>query len=349
MLRERWIELRNRLLASPAFQRRAARFPLTRPIARKRAARLFDLVAGFVYAQVLAACVKLGLFEMLGPGPLALDSVAARTGLPPESAERLLKAAAALGLTERLDGDRYALGPHGAAMLGNPGIAAMVAHHDRLYADLADPVALLKEGGGRGSLADYWPYEGGDASAYSALMTASQPLVAAQILDAHNFGRHRRLLDIGGGEGAFLRAAAERWPKLERVLFALPAVGARVSGVETVAGSFVDDSLPRGADVVSLVRILHDHDDATVRALLAKVHAVLPAGGALVIAEPMAGTRGAEAMGDAYFGLYLFAMGKGRPRTAADYGAMLEEAGFNWRERPTALPLTVRVIVARKD
>ena len=55
MLAERWFELRNRLLASPAFQSWASAFPLTRPIARRRAKAAFDLTAGFVYSQVLLA------------------------------------------------------------------------------------------------------------------------------------------------------------------------------------------------------------------------------------------------------------------------------------------------------
>ncbi len=50
-----------------------------------------------------------------------------------------------------------------------------------------------------------------------------------------------------------------------------------------------------------------------------RAHDALPPGGTLLIAEPMAGTPGAEAMGDAYFGLYLWAMGSGRPRSAAAY------------------------------
>ena len=44
------------------------RFPLTRPIARRRARELFDLCAGFVYSQVLLACVRLRLFEILAEG-----------------------------------------------------------------------------------------------------------------------------------------------------------------------------------------------------------------------------------------------------------------------------------------
>ncbi|MFZ4534249.1 MAG: hypothetical protein ACOYOJ_20875, partial [Alsobacter sp.] len=61
--RDRWYAWRDRTIASPAFQRWAAGFPLTRPVARRRAAELFDLVAGFVSSQVLAAVVRLRLLE----------------------------------------------------------------------------------------------------------------------------------------------------------------------------------------------------------------------------------------------------------------------------------------------
>ena len=55
-------------------------------------------------------------------------------------------------------------------------------------------------------------------------MTASQPLVADEILDAYPLSRHRCLLDVGGGEGAFVTRAAERTPALRCILFDLPAV-----------------------------------------------------------------------------------------------------------------------------
>ena len=71
--------------------------------------------------------------------------------------------------------------------------------------------------------------------------------------------------------------------------------------------------------------------------------------GTLVVAEPMAGVRGAHAMGDAYFGLYLLAMGRGQPRSADALQALLVEAGFEAvRSRRTNLPLHCGVLVARK-
>jgi demethylspheroidene O-methyltransferase len=79
------------------------------------------------------------------------------------------------------------------------------------------------------------------------------------------------------------------------------------------------------------------------------VHRALAPGGTVVIGEPLAGTRGAAAMGDAYFGLYLHAMGSGRPRTAAELQQMLAAAGFDSvRNVPTARPLLASVLTARK-
>ena len=143
---ERARQWRDHLLMSPAFQRWAAAFPLTRWIAAQREQQLFDLCAGFVYTQTLLACVRLRLFQALAEGPLTAAMVAARIDLSPAMAERLLLAATALQLTERRGRDRFGLGPLGAAMLGNPGVAAMVEHHSMLYADLQDPVALLRAG-----------------------------------------------------------------------------------------------------------------------------------------------------------------------------------------------------------
>jgi demethylspheroidene O-methyltransferase len=113
-----WYEMllsrRDRLLASPKFQAWAAKFPLTRRVARREARALFDLCAGFVYAQTLAACVELNLFEILADGPLSADILAARTGLPAASVQILTQAAASLRLLQ-IAGGKIRLGPLCAA------------------------------------------------------------------------------------------------------------------------------------------------------------------------------------------------------------------------------------------
>lgn len=360
--------LRNRLLASPRFQRWAAAFPLTRPVARRHTRELFDLVAGFVYSQVLAACVRLDLFERLAAeGPASAATLAARCEVPAERLEVLLRAAAALRLLERVSGEAWDLGPLGAALRGNPGVVAMIRHHALLYEDLRDPVALLRSPGPT-ALGAFWGYAASPLPAslagqavgdYSTLMAVSQQLVAEEIIAAYPLGRHRRLLDVGGGHGAFTRAVAARVPGLALAMFDLPAVAAQAreslaqaglgERIEVHGGDFFRDPLPQGADLISLVRIVHDHDDEPARQLLRAVHQALPAGGRLLLAEPMAETRRAEPAGDAYFGLYLMAMGSGRPRSRAVLEAMLAEAGFSRvRERRTHTPLLTRLLVAER-
>jgi len=365
-LKERFLAFRDRMVSNPRFREWAARFPLTRPMARRRARALFDLNAGFVYSQILAACVRLQVFDALRDGPRSVPWLAARLSLSTDATTRLMEAAAALDLVAPRSGGRYGLAELGAALVDNPGVAAMVGHHALFYADLADPVALLRNPRGGTQLARYWAYagnegakalEGGAVGEYSALMAASQPMIAAEILGAYDLSRHRRLMDVGGGEGAFLAAAGQRHPSLELMLFDLPAVAERARGrldreglgtrATTHGGSFHTDDLPRGADVVSLVRVVHDHDDVEVRGLLRRVHAALPAGGTLLLAEPMSGTPGAEPIGEAYFGFYLLAMGRGRPRRMEELQAMLKEAGFaSSRAIPTRTPMLTSLLVA---
>jgi demethylspheroidene O-methyltransferase len=366
----RW---RDQLLTSPRFAHWAQAFAPTRWIAQRRAAQLFDLLAGFVYSQVLLACVRLKLLDWLGAqGPQTLPEIATHLGLPFPPAERLVRAAVALRLLEARPLARFGLGPLGAPMVGNAGLAALVEHHEALYRDLTDPVGLLRASAGEsrgvpsGELAHFWPYAGDTApralgddgvAAYSALMAASQPMVAEQILQAYPLHGHQRLLDVGGGEGAFVCAAAVHAPALKAVVFDLPAVAQRArqrfeaAGLagrcEAVGGDFLRDELPRGADLISLVRVVHDHDDARVFALLDAARRALPAGGRLLLAEPMAGTAGARAMGDAYFGFYLWAMGRGQARSADRLREMLQRSGFGHvRLRPTRMPLLTRVMVA---
>jgi len=369
-----WRSWRDRLVASPGFQRWAADFPLTRPVAQRRAADLFDITAGFIYSQVLYACVELDLFAMLGGGPLDLPALARRMDLPEPAADRLLRAAVALKLLERRgcerDGTpRFGLGAHGAAMLGNPGIPAMVKHHRMLYRDLTDPLALLRGELPETELGRFWAYAshadpaaaGDDAvREYSALMTVSNAFVAGDTLDAYSLKNHRCLMDVGGGEGNFVIEVARRWPHLRLMLFDLPAVAVRANRrfqdlgladrAEAHGGNLMRDALPAGADVISLVRVIHDHDDDKAMVILRAVRAALPPGGILLLTEPMAETPGAEPIGDAYFGLYLWAMGSGRPRPPRELKAMLREAGFGRiRLARTRRPMQTRLLVARAD
>jgi demethylspheroidene O-methyltransferase len=359
-----WRALRNRLLGSARFQAWAARFPLTAWVARRRAAQLFDLCAGFVYTQVLLAAVRSGLLHAVAGTPQSPEALTEATGLAVDRLDGLLQATTALDLTERRD-RCFALGSQGAALLANPGILAMIEHHALLYPDLADPVALLR-GARATALASYWAYSGNAAARdlpqpaverYSALMSGSQHLVASQATAAYDFGRHRTLLDIGGGDGTFIAHLAAAHSALDFLHCDLPAVAhlaetrlrqlGLAARVKCYGLDFHVDQLPEGADVATLCRVLHDHDDREAAALLRAARAALPQGAPLLIVEPMAEAADARRVA-AYFAFYLLAMGRGRPRSAATIIAMARAAGFaEARLLSTPMPLQASVVLAR--
>ena len=368
---DRWRAVRDRWLTSAAFRQRASSIPGVRWIARRRARAVFDLVAGFVYSQVLHACVQLDIFEKIAQHPLSVDALAVATQLSEEACEKLVAAAVSLRLLERRGGGLVGLGALGAPLVGNAGLRNLVLHHTLLYADLADPVTLLRGEAGHTRMADYWPYAStdspaavaanatGQADTYSALMTSTQTLIAEEVLAAYRFDPHQCLLDVGGGEGEFLATVAARHPALRLMLFDLPPVAARardrLSALGLAArsradgGDFFNHPLPLGADIITLVRVMHDHDDTRIMRLLRNIAAALPAGGTLLIAEPMADTAGAEPVGDAYFGFYFLAMGRGKARTFQQMSTMLVQAGFGGvKQWPTRMPLQTSVVTAVK-
>lgn len=366
-IRDRIHAFRNRLIASPRVRSFIKAFPLTRPIARRKARQLFDLLAGFVYSQILFALVQLKVFDLLAKTPLRLDQLSLQIDLPEAETRRLVEAAVALELLEWHSGDRVGLGELGVALQSNAGIKAMVEHHAMLYGDLADPVALLRGERPTTNLNQYWSYAtSSDPSAlpsqrvddYSDLMSASQNMIAGEVLDAYPIGRHKQLLDVGGGLGTFCIAAAERAPHLRVELFDLPKVAERAqirfaecglaARAKAHGGDFYRDRLPGGADVVSLVRVMYDHGDDGARKILAAARSALAPGGTLLIAEPMAQAPGAETVGAAYFGFYLLAMGSGRARAPEEFFAMLREAGFSQTKLlSTDMPLQTGLILAR--
>ncbi|MGV8938189.1 MAG: methyltransferase [Allorhizobium sp.] len=309
---------------------------------------LFRLTGGFIFSQVLFAGVRLGLYEMLADAPIATTTLSTRLGLPEDRLRVLLKVNADLGLLIEAAPDLWVLDDAGVILASDKGLAGMILHHAMLYRDLIDPEKMLHEGQTETELRRYWSYVrdpspdrlgSGSVSDYSILMRDSQAMMADCILASHDFGKVRILLDVGGGEGAFLAAAAVAHPDLQLRLFDLPAVTQRATDhLESLGlsarsrvhgGDFCRDRLPDEADCVTLIRVLCDHDDARAAAILANLHRSLRPGTSVVVAEAMNGRSEGARLSSAYFGMYFLAMGSGRCRSDREIAGLLSAAGFS--------------------
>jgi demethylspheroidene O-methyltransferase len=358
---------RSRMVANPKFQAFCTKIPGLSQFAQSRANALYGLTAGFVYSQIFASCVNLGVLEALNGQILPISAICEKTNLSFDATGRLLSAAESLGLVTEVKPGLWALDDLGAVAANDPGILAMVRHHSLLYADLADPVALLRQRSRDTGIARLWAYSANpepagisaeDAQTYSELMRVSQDAVAREVLNVHDFSTYREVVDIGGGHGRFLSRVATQTEVPQLHLFDLPPVAAQgklaleAEGLgprlKVTGGSFFDSSVPAGADCYTLVRVLYDHDDDVALSILQAVRAAMQPGSVLVIAEPMGGIKGAAAHVNAYFSFYLLAMASGRCRSAETHIAMAKQAGFS-RAAPlhTRQPLYTGIVIAR--
>lgn len=346
----------NRLAASPRFHAWAMRVPGLRKLVRNEGAALFDIMQGFVRSQVLTALVELRVLHRLADGPAHPAALSTRTGIPEARMAVLLQAGAGLGLLRRR-GKTFGLSSRGMAFLAVPGLEELVRHHRILYGDLASPEAFFR-GQTEPELARYWPYvlgrhgDGESAARYSRLMADSQALVAGETLAAVSLRGLTHLMDVGGGTGAFLRAARAHAPRLRLTLFDLPEVvsHAALPGDVARCGGDFRNGVPRvGADAISLIRVLYDHSDDTVAALLAAVWSALPPGGVLILSEPMSGGAKPDPQVDVYFAIYTLAMQTGRTRSREDIAGLVSAVGFeNVRFLRPYRPFITSVMTARR-
>ncbi|NBO13826.1 MAG: hypothetical protein EBV20_01645 [Betaproteobacteria bacterium] len=341
--------------------------PLTRWVTRRRTARLYDLMSGFANTQVLVACVRLKVFERLAHDALSAKALAQQVQVPESRLVPLLGAAQSLGLIQRRRDGAYELAALALPLLSHPGLQAMVEHNQLLYQDLAEPEVFLRQRGGH--MHEFWPYVEGmseraapssqQSQRYSELMDLSQVFVVEEVLAGHRFGQHQCVMDVGCGMGRLMTRVGQQYPQLRLQLFDLPPVVALASErlqqaglggrFECHAGSFKTDPLPRGADLITLVRIGHDHSDEVVADLLRKAWEALPVGGQLLLAEPMAIAELDQANASAYFHFYLMAMGDGRLRSPLDYERLLKQAGFDRvKHVRTGMSIHAHVILSTK-
>ncbi|OUV99902.1 MAG: hypothetical protein CBD16_07255 [Betaproteobacteria bacterium TMED156] len=364
-----WLsKIRDRILLNAKFRNYFENTWVFKPFVKSQANQIFDLVSGFVYSQILFACISLDLLEKLRGGPVKLSNLAEICSVDLPEMQRLIDGAKALGIVETRENDLIGLGIKGILILTKPSISALIKHHSTFYKDLIDPVALLRKQRNSTALGSFWPYASNEKHEdfcfseeiirnYSEVMSISQPLVSEQICSAYKFYKHKKILDLGGGQATFAINLAKKYPNLKISVFDLPQVskiaGEKIcnsgfeSQIKVYQGSFLRDPIPKGYDLITLIRVLYDHPDKNLKVILASAKKSLQTSGKLLIAEPMAGEAGTGRMSDAYFGMYLLAMGKGLPRSHKRIHFLLKEAGFSSvRSIKVTLPIQTGLIVA---
>jgi hypothetical protein len=159
---------------------------------------------------------------------------------------------------------------------------------------------------------------------------------ARMLLAARDLTRIGTLVDVGGGQGRLLAAALEAVPGLRGVLFDRPEVlpgaepilaAARVrERCEPVGGDFFA-GVPAGGDAYVLTTIIHDWPDDEATAILRSCHRAMRPGARIWLIEQVLSPGHTDTWTDLLDLLMLVLFGA-RERTAAEYLALMEAAGF---------------------
>ncbi|MBO4160433.1 methyltransferase [Micromonospora antibiotica] len=331
---------------------------------------LMHLVAGVWGFKTLAVGVEFGLFTKLAGGrTVTVAEAAAEFGLDERPADLLLSASASLGLLERAgDGYRNSALAEQFLVEGRPYYFGAQVR----YSDLRTYLPWHRVGEAlRGNRPLTWDPQQQDSlfdttdqelvAQFWDAMFATSRFTARALADAYDFGAHRRLLDVGGGAGAFPIEFCLRLPHLRATILDLPHVcvraGERIAEagltdrISAVPGDFLaDPALPDGHDVILLSMILHDWDEPTNRALLARCFAALPPGGVVVISELLLNDERTGPPEAALMGMNMLVETEGgKNYSGAEYRAWLTDAGFvDVRTVPFEAPGANGAVLARR-
>lgn len=254
--------------------------------------------------HVIGAALTLGIPELIGHDGASVSALANGAGISEGNMSRLLRALGDLGLVTRHGSDTVALSAAGRLLLPDVEDSlrdiVTLGTHPTAYAPWTHLVHSLRTGRPAfdevfgASVFEYFAREPGLAALYNAAMGNFTRDIAAAVADSYDFGRHRRVIDIGGGDGTLLTTVLARYPGLVGTVFDT-AVGAASAVPKVRAGDVADrctvtvgnffESVPAGADLYLMKWILHDWDDPAASVILGNCRRAMADDARLLIVE----------------------------------------------------------------
>lgn len=321
---------------------------------------MHEMLSGAFVTQAIHVVAQLGVVDLLRAGPQTAEALAQATGASARPLYRVLRFLASKGLFTEDAAGHFAATPLGRTLesgaLGSLREMVMCVGFDDYWSAIGKLPTTARTGAsgftelqGR----DFYSYllENPDkARVFQRGMAGVSGPSAAAVADAFDFSSVRRLVDVGAGNGTYLKAILTAHPTVLGTLFDRPPIveGARRlladepavrDRIELVAGDFFA-AVPEGADAYILTNILHNWSAEQSIAILANVRRAIAPGGRLFIGEPIIGPSSAPSTSELLDVIMLVVFGDhGGERTEAEHARLLEAAGFRlvrlWPTRST--------------
>jgi hypothetical protein len=297
---------------------------------------------GAVAVQAIHVAAKLGLADRVAERPQTIRDLAEATGTHQPSLGRLLRALTTLGVfVEDPDGKFRQTELSAALRTDDPHSVrslAMMLGADFVWRPSGQLDFAIRTGQPAFEHVYGAPFfkhlalHPDEAAVFNAAMS-SLPAYLTAIVEAHDFSKYERVVDVGGGRGALLTAILTANPRLHGVLYDLPEVvaGASVPStiadrVEIVPGDFFN-TVPPGADAYLLKGIVHDWNDEASLAILKNCRRAIRPNGRLLILDNVLSPSSDP--GSALMDMLMMVLTSGRERTESEFRTLIGDAGFS--------------------
>ncbi|MBM2614896.1 methyltransferase domain-containing protein [Actinoplanes sp. LDG1-06] len=239
-------------------------------------------------SKTVFAAVEFGLFEAAGPQAATSQELANRCGIPQRSARALADLLADAGLLVR-EGGAFRNAPDAEAFLSGRGPAdlrTMARYWETVsYPAWEHAVEAFRTRQGVRPVLDKAQTEAYESTV--ALVTAE---TAADLARAYNFGRHHRLLDVGGGYGTFVKPILTAYGNLTATLIDLPEVAGavaeqRIPRLTAIGADVFESPLPGGHDLILVANLVHLLPPERIAELFRRLRSVAAPGTTLLLVD----------------------------------------------------------------
>lgn len=313
---------------------------------------------GFRESRVFLTAVELDVFTTVGAGADA-PTVAARLGTDPRATEALLNALVALGVLEKKDGvftnapvaERYLVA--GAEHDSR----AAIRHTIHLWPRWSTLTECVRAGT---SVTRREPSDRPDewTEAFIAAMHKNAAFRAPLVMQAIGLDGVHRVLDLGGGSGAYSIAFAQARADLTADILDLEAVvpiaqrhidaAGVTERVRTHIGDLRSDDYGTGYDLVFISAICHMNSPVQNRDMLEKAfHALAPSGRAVIQDFILNPDKTGPKTGALFALNMLVGTQAGSSYSEEEYAGWLRDVGFA-EVRRTRLPGPTDLVIARR-
>ncbi|MEP6925927.1 MAG: methyltransferase [Pyrinomonadaceae bacterium] len=257
---------------------------------------LLEIAFGYQRSNIIFTLVELKIPTLLQAKPLSLEAIARETKIHPRALDRLLNAAVALGVLEKLDDKTFQNGELSAKFLIEKTEdflgSQMSFYRENSYQNWIKLTEKLREW--QPGADDEQSSDEEDQDADTLPPQHNLALLVGKALGrAFDFSDFKKMLDVGGGTGAMSLGICEVNEHLQATVWDLAKVLETTAKfvkesklqdrVKTTPGNFKKDALPKSFDCILLANLLSVASEKTNRKFLKQIYDALPAGGVCLI------------------------------------------------------------------